>query len=74
MRETLSKSEVFPLLHFRPKGLELIRVGVHSRFRKKQYAPIEIIRTEKKGFGVRAKEDLTALVPPSPAFSLLVYF
>ncbi|KAM0746946.1 hypothetical protein T439DRAFT_102783 [Meredithblackwellia eburnea MCA 4105] len=32
----------------------------NQRFQKKQYAPIEVVRTERKGYGVRAKEDLTA--------------
>lgn len=31
-----------------------------TRFQKKEYAPIDIVRTEKKGFGVRAREDMVA--------------
>ncbi|GEM11406.1 histone-lysine N-methyltransferase SETD2 [Rhodotorula toruloides] len=30
------------------------------RFQKRQYAPIEIVQTEKKGFGVRAGADISA--------------
>lgn len=29
-----------------------------SRFQRKQYADIDIVKTEKKGFGVRANVDL----------------
>ncbi|GAA6020404.1 hypothetical protein JCM10207_002096 [Rhodosporidiobolus poonsookiae] len=39
------------------------RCGRHcqnQRFQKKQYAPIEIVKTEKKGFGVRAGADMPA--------------
>ncbi|GAA5985214.1 hypothetical protein JCM11641_003634 [Rhodosporidiobolus odoratus] len=32
----------------------------NQRFQKKQYAPITIVQTEKKGFGVRAEEDMPA--------------
>ncbi|GAA5888897.1 hypothetical protein JCM5296_005036 [Sporobolomyces johnsonii] len=32
----------------------------NQRFQKKQYAPIEIVQTEKKGFGVRAMADIPA--------------
>ena len=32
----------------------------HSRFQRKEYAPIDIVKTEKKGFGVRTREDLAA--------------
>lgn len=32
----------------------------NQRFKKRQYAPIEIVQTEKKGFGMRAKEDIPA--------------
>ncbi|GAA5888479.1 hypothetical protein JCM6882_008636 [Rhodosporidiobolus microsporus] len=32
----------------------------NQRFQKKQYAPIDIVKTEKKGFGVRAGADLAA--------------
>lgn len=28
------------------------------RFQRKQYAPLEIVQTEKKGFGLRAGRDL----------------
>lgn len=31
----------------------------NQRFQKRQYAPIEIVQTERKGFGVRAKEDIS---------------
>jgi len=30
----------------------------YSRFQRKQYANIEIVLTEKKGYGLRAEEDL----------------
>ncbi|GAA5869520.1 hypothetical protein JCM8547_001513 [Rhodosporidiobolus lusitaniae] len=39
------------------------RCGRHcqnQRFQKKQYAKIDIVKTEKKGFGVRALEDMAA--------------
>lgn len=29
------------------------------RFQRREYAPIEIVLTEKKGFGLRAAADLT---------------
>ncbi|BGP51383.1 histone methyltransferase set2 [Rhodotorula kratochvilovae] len=32
----------------------------NQRFQKRQYAPIEIVKTEKKGFGVRAEADIPA--------------
>ncbi|GAA5939287.1 hypothetical protein JCM10213_008621 [Rhodosporidiobolus nylandii] len=32
----------------------------NQRFQKKQYAPIAIVQTEKKGFGVRAEADIPA--------------
>ncbi|GJN93765.1 hypothetical protein Rhopal_006822-T1 [Rhodotorula paludigena] len=32
----------------------------NQRFQKRQYAPIEIVKTEKKGFGVRAAGDIPA--------------
>ncbi|KAK4052314.1 histone methyltransferase set2 [Microbotryomycetes sp. JL221] len=31
----------------------------NQRFQRKQYAPIDIVKTKKKGFGVRAKQDMT---------------
>jgi histone-lysine N-methyltransferase SETD2 len=30
------------------------------RFQNREYAPIEIVQTEKKGFGVRTSKDLTS--------------
>jgi hypothetical protein len=30
------------------------------RFQKRDYAPIDVVKTEKKGFGVRVREDLVA--------------
>ncbi|CEQ42676.1 SPOSA6832_04507, partial [Sporobolomyces salmonicolor] len=45
--------------------------GDESRFQKKQYAPIEIVQTEKKGFGVRAMADIPASVF-SPLLLLVV--
>ncbi|GAA5985084.1 hypothetical protein JCM5350_000836 [Sporobolomyces pararoseus] len=32
----------------------------NQRFQNREYAPIEIVQTEKKGFGVRASKDLSA--------------
>ncbi|KPV72063.1 uncharacterized protein RHOBADRAFT_30392 [Rhodotorula graminis WP1] len=32
----------------------------NQRFQKRQYAPIEVVKTEKKGFGVRAEADIPA--------------
>ena len=32
------------------------------RFQKKQYAPIHIVQTEKKGFGLRAAENIAKYV------------
>ena len=38
-----------------------------TRFQRKQYAPIDIVLTEKKGFGLRAAENLPRFVPlPMP--------
>jgi histone-lysine N-methyltransferase SETD2 len=31
---------------------------LYARFQRKQYANIEIVLTEKKGYGLRAEEDL----------------
>lgn len=33
-----------------------------ARFQRKQYAPIDIVLTEKKGFGLRAAENLPRFV------------
>ncbi|KAL1701032.1 hypothetical protein EV121DRAFT_282934 [Schizophyllum commune] len=30
----------------------------NQRFQRKEYAPIEIVKTEKKGFGLRAEQDI----------------
>ena len=30
----------------------------HARFQRRQYAPIEIVKTEMKGFGLRAAQDI----------------
>jgi hypothetical protein len=61
MRWLLSKSAVrclFPSLALdRPSN-----VGI--RFQKREYAPIDIVQTEKKGFGVRARQDMPASVFP----------
>lgn len=41
------------------------------RFQNREYAPIEVVKTEKKGFGVRAEADIPACVLPlSPPLSL----
>jgi len=46
--------------------LHLARHNLHalilSRFQHKQYANIEIVMTEKKGYGLRAEEDLPKCV------------
>ena len=34
----------------------------NDRFQRKDYAPIHIVKTEKKGFGLRAAEDLRKCV------------
>lgn len=60
MWETVPKSEVrlrSPLLS---PHLTDGTVLVCSRFQKREYAPIDIVKTEKKGFGVRVREDLVA--------------
>lgn len=46
------------------------------RFQRKQYANIEIVLTEKKGYGLRAEEDLPKCVHDSSASlsSLLTLF
>lgn len=41
-------------------GLLTSTCFAHNRFQKRQYAPIEIVKTEKKGFGVRAGADIRA--------------
>jgi SET domain-containing protein len=35
-----------------------LSVQPNYRFQKRQYAKIDIVKTEKKGFGVRARETL----------------
>jgi hypothetical protein len=30
------------------------------RFSKRQYAPVEVVQTEKKGYGLRAGDDLVS--------------
>lgn len=39
---------------------DAILLNALNRFQNKEYAPIEIVKTEKKGFGVRATQDLTS--------------
>ena len=39
----------------------LTHFGAHS-FQLKQYAPIEIVKTEMKGFGLRAAQDIQKYV------------
>jgi len=41
---------------------------ISSRFQHKQYANIEIVLTEKKGYGLRAEEDLPKCVYESSCF------
>lgn len=43
-----------------------------SRFQRKKYAPIEIVLTEKKGFGLRAAENLSKSVLSSACAVILV--
>lgn len=31
-----------------------------DRLARKQYAPVDVVQTEKKGFGLRAREDIPA--------------
>ena len=35
----------------------------HTSFSEKQYAPVEIVQTERKGFGLRAAADIPSCVP-----------
>lgn len=58
MSEPLSKSTVnfSHLVRHNP------HVWIPSRFQHKQYANIEIVLTEKKGYGLRAEEDLPKYV------------
>ena len=44
------------------RRLKLILVSHLSRFQQKQYANIEIVLTEKKGYGLRAETDLAKYV------------
>lgn len=51
-------------------SLQALRRYTVTRFQRKQYAPIDIVLTEKKGFGLRAAENLSrfVLLPASTAF------
>lgn len=47
---------------------------VPRSFQKKQYGKIDIVKTEKKGFGVRAAEDMAAFVLSfSSSFSTILH-
>ena len=47
---------------FPASGMYLLtHFGGHS-FQLKQYAPIEIVKTEMKGFGLRAAQDIQKYV------------
>jgi [histone H3]-lysine36 N-trimethyltransferase len=37
-------------------------LSCQDRFRRKDYAPIEIVQTEKKGFGLRAEQNIKKCV------------
>lgn len=56
----LSKSTVGLLtLVFRLACLcSLTMYYLTTRFQRKRYAPIEVVQTEKKGFGIRAADDI----------------
>ena len=41
------------------RRLRLIFASHFPRFQQKQYANIEIVLTEKKGYGLRAEADLS---------------
>jgi len=43
--------------------LFVIEPSTTPRFQRKQYANIEIVLTEKKGYGLRAEEDMPKYVP-----------
>ncbi|EGG05344.1 uncharacterized protein MELLADRAFT_78094 [Melampsora larici-populina 98AG31] len=42
------------------KECRCLQMCQNQRFQKRQYAPIEIVATERKGFGVRLKSDVPA--------------
>lgn len=42
------------------KECRCLQMCQNQRFQKRQYAPIEIVATERKGFGVRLKADVPA--------------
>jgi hypothetical protein len=42
--------------------LVILTISSPTRFQRKQYAPIDVVQTEKKGFGIRAADDIRKLV------------
>jgi len=51
--------------------LQALRPHAITRFQRKQYPSIDIVLTEKKGFGLRAAEDLFRFVP-LPLFTVFL--
>lgn len=48
-----------------------------QRFARKQYADIEIVQTEKKGFGLRAASDIgryASCIIQEPSYKLISHF
>jgi hypothetical protein len=71
MSELLSKSTV----RFSHITRKLLLDLVLPSFQRKEYANIEIVLTEKKGYGLRAEEDLPKYVlSHSPLCALLTPF
>lgn len=67
MSELLPKSTV----RFSHIARKLPFDSVSSSLQRKEYAPIEIVLTEKKGYGLRAEEDLPKYVlSHSPTYAL----
>lgn len=60
-RLSMSESLSEPTVRDPVLGLKSI-LFIVSRFQRKQYAPIDIVLTEKKGFGLRAAETLPRFV------------
>lgn len=71
MSELLPKSTV----RFSHIARKLPFDSVSSSLQRKEYAPIEIVLTEKKGYGLRAEEDLPKYVlSHSPTCALLTCY
>lgn len=73
MWHVLSESEVRPIHSRRALSRFVVVARLadgndgNYRFQKKEYAGIDIVKTEKKGFGVRARHDMIACVSLSLA-------